>query len=111
MKTITFSKLTIDELILIVGKGQSVKTLMLADSFFFKSIVPELEEELSKIEGALHWAPGTTESTVEKIALDRVWKSGVAIGIGKIWEVINRIKNEGLEAEKEMGLREKKKAL
>ncbi len=110
MKTITFSKLTHNDLILMVEKGHAAKHLML-EGFFKDCVIPELEEELSRIEGALHWSPGTTESTVEKIALDRVWKSGVSIGIGKIWEVINRIKNEGLEAEKEMGLREKKKVL
>lgn len=109
--SISFKSATHNELIALVDKGNRAKECMMEGHFFKTVLVPALEEELANIERSLIWVPGSTESTVEKIALDRVWKSGVSLGIGKLWEVLNRVKNEGAEALKEMGLREKKKAL
>ena len=111
MIQVSFKKATNDELQALVEKAEAVKRLMANGSFFKDTIIPMLEEDLKDLEGSLVWSPGSTDKTIEAIGLDRVWKSGIALGVGKLYALFNRIKNEGAEAEKEMGLREKKKEL
>lgn len=109
--SISFKQASIEELQVLINKGWAAKTLMQKGNAFHDFIIPELEDELKTLDASLVWTPGSTEKSVEAIGIDRVWKSGIAHGIGKLWVVLNRMKNDGLEAEKEMGLREKKKAL
>lgn len=107
-ETISFKKATLEELSIIMDRGAKARALM-ADEGFFKTVVlAEIEKEIGEIEAGLVWAPGSTEKSVEKIALDRVWKSGILFGIGKIWGTLNRLKNEAAEAEKEYSSRGEK---
>lgn len=98
-----------EELARVVHNGLCVKQLMTEHNFMAKTFLPAFELEMNDLVGSLEWTPGTTDSTNEKIALDRVYKSGVLLGMRKLWEHMNRYKNDGVEAEKEVGLRETKK--
>lgn len=104
-KTTELAHVSLDDLHVMLDKGNKAKALMLENPFMRDVVIKALEEELNALEQALYWAPGQTESTVEKIALDRVYKSGIAHGIGALWRVINTLRRDGEKAEKEMGLR------
>ena len=102
---ISFSKASLSDLQAIIVKGYGAKELLVSGSCFADFVVPELEKELRDLKDGLVWGPGTTENTNEKIALDRVWKSGILLGVSRVWGVINRLKNEGAEAQKELDTR------
>lgn len=106
---LSFKKTSLAELQDIQENGERAKALMQEGTFFKEVVVAELEKDLADLEAGLVWKPGATENTTEKIALDRVWKSGVAVGIARTWATLNRLKNEGTEAGKELGLRKDKK--
>lgn len=95
-----YSKMTNDELVVLVQKGERAKRAMAPGAFLHDDLVPAMEEELTKIEAGLLWRPGMTDNTVEKIGTDRIWRSGISFGMGKMWDVLNRMKNEGKEAAK-----------
>ena len=104
---ISFRKASLSDLQAIIAKGHGAKELMASGSYFADFVVTELEKELRDLKDGLVWGPGTTENTNEKIALDRVWKSGILLGVSRVWGVINRLKNEGAEAQKELDTRPK----
>ena len=96
---------SLDELHAIIEKGRQAKVLMLENVFFKDVLIPALEEEITSIDASLVWAPGSNMDVTEKIAIDRVWKSGILFGMAKLWQKLNHFKNEGSLAEKELGLR------
>ena len=104
-ESISFKNITLDELQIIIARGEAAKQAMQPGGFLFETLLPSLEKDLADVEAGLIWAPGSTMPSIEQIAMDRIWRSGISFGIGKIWASINRLKNEGIEAAKEMGLR------
>jgi hypothetical protein len=104
-ESISFKNASIDELQIIVARGEAAKQAMQPGTFLYDTLMPCLEKDLAEVEAGLIWAPGSTAPTIEQIAMDRIWRSGISFGLGKIWANLNRMKNEGVEAGKEMGVR------
>lgn len=100
-----FKDKSIEDLHLIIHKGHEAKRLMLENIFFKDDLVPALEKDLEALEGSLVWSPGSTDTDITKIGVDRVWKSGIIFGMAKLWQRLNQFKNDGVQAEKELGLR------
>lgn len=101
------TKLKADELEVLIEKGRQATRLMTEHVFFKDTLVPALEEDINTLEQGLLWKPGVSEKTAEAIAMDRVWKSGILHGMAQLWVKLNKFKNDGLEAEKMLGLQKK----
>lgn len=100
-----YSKMRAEDLQVLVQRGERVKQMMADDTFLKAELLPALEREIEKLEAGLPWRPGMTPPSVEQVGVDRIWKSGILFGLGKVWEVLNRMKNEGREAATELGSR------
>lgn len=100
-----FEDKSIEDLHIIIDNGRKAKVLMTENIFFKDILVPALEADISGLEGSLVWQPGSTDKDISQIGLDRVWKSGILFGMAKLWQQLNKFKNDGIQAEKELGLR------
>jgi hypothetical protein len=101
------NKPTAEELQIQADHGRQAVRLMTEHPFFKDVLLPALEEDIDALEKGLMWRPGVCEKTAESIAHDRIWKSGILHGIAQVWVKLNKFKNDGLEAEKLLGLQKK----
>lgn len=95
---------TTEQLQIMVEQGEQAKRLMLENPFFKDVLVPSLEADITSLEASLAWSPGATEKSTEAIALDRVWRSGILHGMAQLWSKLNKFKNDGVMAAKQLGL-------
>ena len=102
----SFKKATDEELEAMVWRGRMVAQLREQD-FFKHHLVPAMAKELDAIRSTLEWRPGMTEPIVEKIAMDRVWKSGMIAGASLISNKMNEMLYEAEQAQREIDSREK----
>jgi len=102
---------TDEQLEIMVEQGAQAVRLMRDNPFFKDVLVPALEEDIAQLEAGLAWAPGVSDKTTEAIALDRVWRSGILRGMANLWVKLNKFKNDGLMAEKQLGLQTKKNSV